>query len=240
MPLHVVTASYYHSHIYDWGWDVYSSQSSIQFISQESTITIRSCSDTTATMCPNPFAVAQTESDGTEQAIVSDGSCYRIADGSLAWELEDDLETFFVGRVVPRGSQEVFVLNGARFNVLDASTGSLIDSTATVLGTPHYFLQSADGIAEIVTYQQNTRTVRVYRPDIAPIAASIVYLPASNSIRLRWSPIPGAASYRICRTNQSEDEECADMYYVIGGTSLTLPVSTTRAQSFYSVRAVFE
>lgn len=239
-PLHALTNSFYQTRLHDQDWFYHSATSALRYVSTAGVDTLRQCISFPDDYCPHPSVLAQTESDGTEQAIVSDGSCYRVSDGSLAWQLEDELENYFVGRIVPHGSQEVFVLNGARFNVLDASTGTLYDSTATLLGTPRYFLQSADGIAEIVTYQQNNRTVRVYRPDIDPITASIVYLPTTNSIRLRWTPIPGAASYRICRSNQTGDEVCADMYYVIGGTSLTLPVSPTREQSFYSVRAVFE
>ncbi len=115
---------------------------------------------------------AQRDSSGTERVMLSNGECHDPVSFDLLWQNPAAQgNPVYAARMFDSPDERILVwTNGGYFNVFNASDGSLLSATSSLVGSPVYLLKQPNQSSEIVTYEALTRTVRIYRsmPDSLP------------------------------------------------------------------------
>ena len=115
-------------------------------------------------VCPLLGVAAQIDGSGTERVFLGNGECRDPVTFDLLWENPSAVGwPVYAVRLFDSENERILVwVNGNYFNVFDASDGTMLGTTTTILGTPQYLLKQENAISEIVTYETETRTVRIY------------------------------------------------------------------------------
>ena len=119
------------------------------------------------------------------------------------------------------------------FSIYRASNGNLMGRTSDFLGEPQYMIKSHPLYDRLVTYDEETYTVRIYgTPPVIPL--ELIIRPAENNtmLSLDWQPVPGANSYKVWYKDTPADETP----YLVGTTSetnMTFPMPINDKGFFY-------
>jgi hypothetical protein len=178
---------------------------------------------------------AQTDASGIQRIIRSDGQCSDAQSGDSLW-FNSAINGWISAALLPTSPDERIIRHTQtnRFEIFNASNGELLDSTTTIVGTPSYLIRLPDHIAEIVTYDVPTRTVRVYKPIRRVEELTIRYHVNSQQILLDWTEVSGARSYTVYSSpGFGEPESLLGTVYngvTLFGVSLD---PTVRTKTFY-------
>jgi hypothetical protein len=148
--------------------------------------------------------ITQTDGDGIGHLIARSSGNTRTAalseSGSLElWANSTLAGDLYTARMADSPDERILTLQGSsqRFAVFSAANGQFLDSTISMSGTLQFMIKRPAVKSEFVTFDSPTRTIRIYKPGYGMTGVSCTYLPETDRIRLYWSPLPGATSYRI-------------------------------------------
>lgn len=194
---------------------------------------------------PSLSIAAVQDSIGNKYAII-DSICYDAVTGNIVWT-NPTRRPAFAGLNYPTPyQQKIFcgdIINA--FLVYEPATGEQVGRTGLYHGRFHHALNFPGKLGRIVTQRQGVGnpicTIRFYQLNIEPqILVTIAYLPLAESLRLIWSPRPGATSYEVCSSTTAEGDFCDEYIHFVNDTSLILPIQSAAPKQFFRVRAVFE
>ncbi len=184
-------------------------------------------------------SIAQQDSSGV-QRMMAGRACIAVPSGDTLWY---DPNHAFMYSAVLQGSPDERLLQwrqvagGAGFAVFDASTNDLLGETTPLLGVPRYTIKLPNRVVEIVTFDNLTRTVRVYKPLISVEQLIVNYFPQQEMVELSWQPTRYAYRYRVYTWTYSEEfAELAAAVYPPAYTA-SFAVSAPDVKRFYKVVA---
>ena len=183
-------------------------------------------------ICGNPvWPVAQVDADGDRHVIDRAGDCYLITDNDyvLQWSNPELDGTYKYSATMDDSPDERLLVDRYdHFDVYDASDGTLLGAMSNLQGCYKFVMKQPDRASEFVAIDSR-RVVRIYKPSIG---LTLHVLPNSNSLRLNWHPVAGAASYTVWLThNPPNDSPC----YITStpDTSITIPLPEESLGYFY-------
>jgi hypothetical protein len=178
----------------------------------------------------------QTDGDGTQRLIVD----YRDGTRALNPDTYDTLwyVPVHIGGEVARlaGSVDERILHGQ--SVYDASNGAYLDNIGSMLGSLKNIIRLPDRNSEFVTYEDASRTVRVYTSlPPAPNGITCAFIPETGILRLHWQATPGAVRYWIYVSSTADGQYWPLDHVDASATSYD--ISPASPQRFFQVRAEY-
>ncbi len=149
---------------------------------------------------PTAHVIAQVDGDGTQRIIARYMTALDPNNFEQLWTIPEISNVFYAVRMYDSADERILAKPQYtnRFRVYNATDGSLLGETSTIIGDIAYVLKPAGREHEIVTWEVATRTIRVYTSQPPGIdGLTIAYLPEDNLLRLSWPEVGEATGYKI-------------------------------------------
>jgi hypothetical protein len=188
--------------------------------------------------CDTP--TAQMDADGTRR-VIAGGVALDPVTFDVLWQNPDfGYGGYFTARLYGSENERLLVNSNHIFAVYDAADGSFIDLTTVYWGELQYILKPASRTAEVVTFDSQTSTVRVYT--FAPPAArhlTIRYIPETQRIRLGWQQAEGAIGHKVYSTDRPSGGDL-NLIAELPADSLSYDVQPVAEKRFFFVTDDYE
>lgn len=190
--------------------------------------------------------VAQQDSGETQRMIVHATERVRALDamnGAILWEDSTIHGNLYTGVLFGSDDEQLMAFDTLtnRFAVFDAGSGEFLDSTAALPDSLLYLIKRPSHRTEIVTGSSTPEgyLVRIYgSAPVAPSGLTCRYIPDSQTIRLMWREVPGAAGYRIYSSSTSDP--LTDFEGAVPAGTHVFEVAPTDNLRFFAVTAIYE
>jgi hypothetical protein len=179
-----------------------------------------------------PYVATQMDTDGTQRVINSLNTCFEDQGGNFVqiWTASQGAQ-FFSATLEPEANEVYLRQFNNSLRVINAANGSTLGNSSPILGALSYVIKQPNRVSELVTYDETTRTARIYRPLLKHIL-TVGYDSEGSNLVLRWNSYPCESGYSLW-FQLPPPLDSPTFLGTTSDTTFTYPLPTERTGFFY-------